>query len=275
MKRIALALLGAVTAVSAVAADPVKRPVKYHKPINIERQWRHYHPGDINFMITSPETPGADIYKRIVTNPDRYITDNARRVLQTLYFSPADSIPSIDTINYVVRKFDGISYKSGGGNTVQIDYSTDWIEKSFNDNDTLKLDYETRGVIYHELTHAFQLEPRGCGTYDGKSPYWSFIEGTADAVRVACGCFDQDFNSNDRPRGGDWMSGYRRTGYFLYWLSLNKDKDFIRKFNRTALEVVPWSWDGAMKHILGDKPENSVENLWNEYISAIGDKTVK
>lgn len=242
-----------------------------HEPIAIEAAWADYNPGTVDFEITTPDAPGADIYKRIIPEPEKYITDNARRVLQTLYFSPDDSIPQIDTIKYVVRDFDGISYKSGGGNKVRIDYSTNWIEKSFADNDTAKLDYETRGVIYHELTHAYQLEPKGCGHYDGKSPFWAFIEGTADGVRVACGCFEQDFASKDRPRGGNWMDGYRKTGYFLYWLQLNKDKDFIKKFNRTALEVEPWSFDAAMKHILGDKEENSIENLWNEYQTAVGD----
>lgn len=275
MKFIVAPALAALSILSMGAAAPTAHPGKYHKPIEIERQWRHYHPGKINFQITSPEKEGAKIYARIVTDPDSYITDNARRVLQTLYFTPGDSIPDIRTIDYVVRDFDGVSYKSGGGDNVRIDYSTDWIEKSFVNNDTLKLDYETRGVIYHELTHAFQLEPQGCGSYDGKSPYWSFIEGTADAVRVACGCFEQDFASNDRPRGGNWMSGYRITGYFLYWLSQNKDKDFIRKFNRTALDVVPWSWDEAMFHILGRDEKNSVASLWDEYMASVGDERDK
>ena len=269
---IALAAALFIAAPAINAAHPTTRPAKDHKPIKIEKKWRKYHPGKINFVIESPETEGAKIYKSIVKDPDTYITDNARRVLQTLYFSPKDSIPNITDIDYVVRDFDGISYKSGDGNRVRIDYSTGWVEKSFADNDTLKVDYETRGVIYHELTHAFQLCPQGAGVYDGKSPCWSFIEGCADAVRVACGCFNQDFSSTDRPRGGSWMSGYRQTGYFLYWLSLNKDKDFIRKFNRTALDVVPWSWDEAMYHILGRYEKNSVENLWKEYINAIGDE---
>lgn len=274
MKIFALTLMAA-TALSASAALPTESPKTYHAPIPIERQWRHYHPGKINFSITSPDSEGAKIYSSIISDPESYITDNARRVIQTLYFSPSDSIPDIRVIDYVVRDFDGISYKSGGGDNVRIDYSTDWIEKSFTDGDTVKLDYETRGVIYHELTHAFQHGPQGCGEYDGKSPFWAFIEGTADAVRVACGCFEQDFASNDRPRGGNWMSGYRITGYFLYWLSQTKDPDFIRKFNRSALEVNPWSWDEAMYHILGRDDANSVANLWDEYMEAIGDEQDK
>lgn len=263
MKRFALICLAALPLATFSA--------QYHTPVEIQPQWRLYDPGAINFQITSPETKGAEIYTRLIPDPQSYIADNARRVIQTLYFTPQDSIPAISQINYIVRDFDGISYKSGGGHSVQIDYSTNWIERSFADGDTLRLDYETRGVIYHELTHAFQLEPKGCGHYDGKSDYWTFIEGLADAVRVACGCFEQDFSSPDRPRGGSWKSGYRITGYFLYWLSLNKDKDFIRKFNRTAIDVVPWSWDEAFYHILGRSESNTAAALWSEYQQAIGD----
>ncbi|MBD5198550.1 MAG: secretion protein [Bacteroidales bacterium] len=245
----------------------------YPPLLEIDDAWKDYHPGNVNFKIESPRTNGAQIYKQIVPDPDTYIKENARRVLQTLYYSPEDeNIPKVKTIEYVVRSFDGVSYKSGSGSYIRIDYSTDWIEQSYKGNDVAKVDYETRGVIYHELTHAYQLEPQGCGVYTEGSVFWAFIEGTADAVRVACGCFDQDFSSDDRPRGGSWMSGYRYVGYFLYWLQLNKDENFIRKFNASANEVVPWSFDAAMKHILGDKEENSVANLWKEYQNAVGDR---
>ena len=267
--KIFVLALGFATAMSAMGAN---RMEKYHEPFAIDSQWEDYYPGKVNFRITSPETAGADIYRRIIPDPDKYISDNARRVLQTLYFSPEDKIHQIKVIDYVVRDFDGVSYKSGGGDRVRIDYSTGWIERSFVDNDTLRLDYETRGVIYHELTHAYQLEPKGCGTYGDGGEYWAFIEGMADAVRVACGCFEQDFASKDRPRGGSWRNGYRTTGYFLYWLQLNKDENFIRKFNASAAELDTWSFDAAMKHVLGDRPENSVDNLWDEYQKAIGDK---
>ncbi|MDE6344388.1 MAG: basic secretory family protein, partial [Muribaculaceae bacterium] len=190
-----------------------------------------------------------------------------------LYYSPDDeNIPDIKTIEYVVRSFDGVSYKSGSGSYIRIDYSTDWIEKSYVGKDVQRVDYETRGVLYHELTHAYQLEPKNCGSYNDGGEFWAFIEGMADAVRVACGCFEQDFDSEDRPRGGNWMDGYRYVGYFVYWLQLNKDENFIRKFNASANELDTWSFDAAMKHVLGDKEENSVSSLWNEYQKAVGDR---
>lgn len=248
-----------------------------HKPIKIESKWKKFNPGAVHFNDKNPDTEGSKIYHKIVKDPDSYIKQNALRVLQTLYYGPDDkNIPNVTDIYYNLEKYDGISEKSGSGNNVAIRYSTNWVEKAYKDggkdsNEKMaidKVDYETRGVIYHELTHAYQLNPRGAGRYDGKSECWSFIEGMADGVRVACGCFSQDFKSNDRPRKGNWRSGYRVSGYFLYWLQQNKDKDFLRKFNASAAELDRWSWDAACRHILGE----SVKDLWIQYKKAIDEE---
>ena len=37
--------------------------------------------------------------------------------------------------------------------------------------DTAKLFFETRGVLLHELTHAYQLEPQGIGNYGSSRVY--------------------------------------------------------------------------------------------------------
>ena len=92
------------------------------------------------------------------------------------------------------------------------------------------------------------------------------IEGTADAVRVACGGFHGE---KDRPKGGSYHDGYRYIGYFFNWVRENKDPDFIRKMNHTCLTVVPWSWDGAVQSVLG--PDYTIDGLWHEYQVAIGD----
>ena len=74
---------------------------------------------------------------------------------------------------------------------------------------------------------------------------------------------------NARPKGGNYMDGYRTAGYFFVWLRDNKDPEFLRKFNRSTLEVIPWSFDGAIKHVLGD--EYNIDELWHEYQVAVGD----
>jgi hypothetical protein len=231
--------------------------------------WDDYFVGNVRFEDKAADTKGSKIYAAIIPDPAAYIRESALQVLKTLYFSPEDSIPQIETIRYTLRDYDGISAKSGSGSSISIVYSTRWIEKNFVNNDTAKLDYETKGVLFHELTHAYQLEPQECGTYSDGGEFWTFIEGVADAVRVANGCFRPE----DRPKGGKYMDGYRTTGFFLYWLSQTKDPDFIRKFNRTTLEVIPWSFESAFKHIFGDKEEYCIDALWNEYMIAMGDKS--
>jgi hypothetical protein len=230
------------------------------------RAWKDYNVGQIFFRDKAPETKGSAIYHAIIPDPEQYIADAAREVLAILYESPKDSITPVHKIFYSIEDTDGISAKGGGRGRVSIFYSTRHVENSFRDNDTAKVLFETRGVLLHELTHAYQLEPQGIGTYGTNKVNWAFIEGMADAVRVAGGGFD---GPDARPRGGHYMDGYRTTGYFLVWIRDTKDPDFLWKFNRSALEVVPWSFDGAVKHILG--PEYDIDDLWHEYQVAVGD----
>ncbi|HIU54428.1 MAG TPA: secretion protein, partial [Candidatus Gallibacteroides avistercoris] len=88
----------------------------------------------------------------------------------------------------------------------------------------------------------------------------------ADAVRYLNG----GFTINDRPKGGFYTDGYRTTGFFFAWLAKTKDPDFIRKINRSTLEVIPWSFEGAFKHIFGESCD--IMELWNEYQVAMGDR---
>ena len=71
-------------------------------------------------------------------------------------------------------------------------YSSRWVEKSEDSQGDDKVLYETRGVLYHELTHAYQLEPQGIGGYKPGTEFWVFIEGMADAVRYHNGFFPVD-----------------------------------------------------------------------------------
>lgn len=227
--------------------------------------WDKYFVGDIFFNDEAPATEGSKIYNSIITNPKDYIAEQARTVLSTLYFSPEDSIVPVDTLLYYLRDVKGISAKDGGNGKVSIFYSTQHIEKSFAEGDTAKLYFETRGVLLHELTHAYQLEPQGVGSYGTNRVFWAFIEGMADAVRIANGGFTPDA----RPKGGNYMDGYRTAGYFFVWLRDNKDKDFLRKFNRSTLEVIPWSFDGGVKYALGN--DANIDGLWHEYQVVVGD----
>ena len=227
--------------------------------------WKAYNVGKIIFEDQAKETEGSKIYAKIIKDPETYIAEQARDVLSTLYFSPADSIPPVENIYYTLEDVDGISAKGGEGRDAYVFYSTQHIEHSFAGSDVEKVLFETRGVLLHELTHVYQLSPQGIGGYDDDRVFWCFIEGMADAVRVANG----GFLPEDRPKGGNYMDGYRTTGFFLAWLKDNKDPDFLRKFNASTLAVIPWSFNGAIKHVLGEQAD--IDELWYEYQVAVGD----
>lgn len=226
--------------------------------VNNDTNWNSFKYPEINFVNEAQGTEGWDIYNRIVPNPEELINESILGVVKTLYWSPADSIPGVTKINYSIEDREGISAKGGSVPEISIFYSTRWVEQSAKNGGDEKVLYETEGVLYHELVHGYQLEPQGVGSYGTNKIFFAFIEGMADAVRAHNGYFPDE---NRRP-GGHWLDGYQTTGFFLQWLT-TKDSDFLRKFNKSALEVVPWSFDGGIKYALGE--ENSIDDLWNDY----------
>ena len=258
---VSMCMLAGLSACNSKAIQSVTKNVVTSQTI-----WDDYFVGNIIFEDKAPESEGSRIYHSLIADPKAYISSQARTVLNTLYFSPEDSIVPVRNLYYTLKDSEGISAKGGQDGEISIYYSTRHIAKSFVGNDTAKVDFETRGVLLHELTHAYQLEPQGIGNYGTSKVFWAFIEGMADAVRVANGGFHGEV---DRPKGGNYMDGYRRAGYFFVWLRDNKDPDFLRKFNLSTLAVVPWSFDGAIKHVLGN--EYSIDDLWKEYQLAMGD----
>lgn len=251
---------------SVCSAKTANATTETQQTVCADSIWRNYFIGNIVFEDKAPESEGSRIYHNLIQDPAAYISKQARTVLNTLYYGPADSIAPVHTLHYTLEDIDGISAKGGSAGDISIFYSTRHIAKSFVHEDTAKVDFETRGVLLHELTHAYQLEPQGIGTYGTNKVFWAFIEGMADAVRVANGGFHGE---EDRPKGGSYMDGYRKAGYFFVWLRDNKDPDFLRKFNCSTLEVVPWSFNGGIKYALGESYD--IDDLWREYQVAVGD----
>ena len=112
-------------------------------------QWESFKIKDIYFDDKAPHSNGSKIYHAIIPDPEAYINKVAREVLNTLYFSPEDSIPELKRLHYKLEDTKGISAKGGGNGYVDIFYSTRHIERSFVDNDTARVDFETRGVLLH------------------------------------------------------------------------------------------------------------------------------
>ncbi len=223
-----------------------------------DTHWESFKFPEVEFVNMAQGTQGWEIYNQLVPEPVGFIKQHALWVAKTLYWSDKDSIPDIRKILYTFEDKPGISAKGGGVPEINIFYSSRWVERSEKEKGDDKVLYETRGVLYHELTHGYQLEPQGIGGYVQGTEFWAFIEGMADAVRYHNGFFPV----TNRKAGGHWLDGYQTTGFFLQWLT-SKDPDFLRKFNKSTLEIVPWGFDKAIKHVLGEK--YSIDGLWQEY----------
>lgn len=224
---------------------------------NPEEGWSGFVYPEVEFRIDNPESKGAKMYSSVVHDPEAYAKFHARKVAEMLFNNDRDSIRFVHKIKYILRDFDGVAYKAGSGDMVEVNFSTRHIEKSAAES-LYKLDFETRGVLYHELVHGYQYEPKNCGDYGSSKVFWSFIEGMADAVRAQSGHFDM----NTRRPGGNWLDGYRTTGFFIQWMTRD-DPDAIRRFHKTALDLDTWSWDAAIKALYG--PEAIIESKWEEY----------
>ena len=236
------------------------------KDINeLKSKWESYNFQDFQFVDMVPESNGSKIYHSLIDDPASFIKNNAIRVLETLYFTPNDSIPPRENIHYSLKYFEDPSSKYGDGKTIAIVYSTEWVEKTFNKSDSIGAIIETKGILLHELTHAYQLEPLGCGVYNDFGEYFAYVEGVADAVRI----LNNGFYDNKPKRGGNYLDGFQTTGYFISWIVNNKDKDFLRKFNRSAVQLNPWSFKNAFNHIYKNNYLMSFDNLWNEYQKSI------
>lgn len=224
---------------------------------NMLAGWEDFIYPKVDFEILSPDTEGSKVYHELVQNPDEYVKYHTQKVAEILYYTAKDPMVDVQQINYTLKEYDGISAKSGNSPAITIVYSTKHIEKSAKES-LYKLDFETRGVLYHELVHGYQFEPKGIGNYSNNKTFWACIEGLADAVRAEAGLFDM----STRKPGGNWIDGYRTTGFFLQWLT-TKDPDAIRKFHLTVRDLDVWSFDKAIKNIFG--PEASIEEMWSEY----------
>ena len=125
-----------------------------------EEAWSGFVYPAVDFEVLDPQTEGAAIYATLVQDPGAYVRYHTRKVAEILFYSAADTMNTVGKIDYTLKDYAGVSAKSGNPAETAIVYSTQHIEKSARES-LYKLDYETRGVLFHELVHAYQFEPKG------------------------------------------------------------------------------------------------------------------
>lgn len=204
---------------------------------------------------------GSQALSQAVPDMEDLIREASLDVIDLLYF-PNDSgsdIKSVTDITIVlISQPDLIAQKFDmGEGRVRINLGAEFVAREHEKYaENTKFAWSIRGVLSHELTHAYQFGPREAGDYQSGTDFYGFIEGMADFVRIQLGLHDAQ-----RHTGGHWNDGYTTTGYFIKWIVDSKDPEFGRKFNATARDYISWSWSAACLEILGE----DVQSLWDQY----------
>lgn len=223
--------------------------------------WDEFEFPNIQFTNKTLNGNGA-LYKQLIPNEQDFIKRVCLQVCVEMYMTASD-INKVNHINYTVDDSETLSAKGGSAPNINISFSSSYLMQKKNEGlSDAELIREIEGVLVHEITHGYQYEPKGAGNYESGTDFYGFIEGMADYVRYVEGFTPV----SKRKAGGNWNDGYNASAFFIDWLH-SKDFNFLSKFNRSAKAMDPWSWDAAIKEVLGD--EASVSALWNEYQSDI------
>jgi hypothetical protein len=190
----------------------------------------------------------GQIFDDAIPDPVAFMQEVSAGVCALLYREPGE-VPTKTQITLVVDDFDGVSSTGNAGTTATIQLSSTYLAGYTGD-----VVAEIYGVIFHEVTHVFQLS-------EEYATNWASIEGVADAVRYYAGYVDLA----ERVPGGSWTSGYKTTAFFFAWLE-DTYVWFLYQLNQSydPADEVPWSWD-AIEAITG----HPVEELWDEYQAEI------
>ena len=216
--------------VASVSRDTLKMGEINFSKTNHLSLWDGFCYPDVHFGMEDSLSAGAQLFRKLVQQPEDYIKYHAKKVAGILYYSAQDSMPEVKTINYILKK--------------------EIVGKSLYD-----ISHEIRSILYHELAYAYQFKPKGASNEESQA----YIQGLANAVRAEAGYFEMQAL---RKPGGHWLDGYETTGFFLQWLT-TKHPDAVRMFHQTVRDLDIWSFDKAVKKLFGE--ESSIEALWNEY----------
>ena len=209
-------------------------------------------------------TIGSRIFNEQIPNPVAYMQQKCLEVAKILYRNSSNA-PRFRELTFELKNEDFVAYKWGDGDAIGIAVSTQHLANVYRNsgNDAKTIKDEIDGILYHEVTHGYNLLPKAGGTYDGSSPFWAYVEGIADGVRIYAG-FHQTRTPNINSRR--WLGGYTTTGFFLQYVVQEYDKNFLYKFNKAAGDLgTSWSFDAAFRSIIN----KGVEEVWNEYADFI------
>ncbi|GLI05241.1 hypothetical protein YDYSG_12710 [Paenibacillus tyrfis] len=149
-----------------------------------------------------------------------------------------------------IKDEGGVAWAGGTPVEGQVTISSRHLKNVSNSSTPLR--HEILGMLYHELTHLYQLDDNRYGQIG------YMIEGMADAIRFKVGYHDRLAVR----KGGTWKDGYGVTGNFFVWIDEHKRPGFLRELNQSLspFDGVEWN-ESVIQKLTG----SDVLSLWNEY----------
>jgi basic secretory peptidase family protein len=227
----------------------------------VTADWSTFVYPTVTFTDNATALEGSTIFHNAIPDVIGMMKEQCLAICKQIYANNLDPRVNFTKLNLQLNDDpNGVAWKAGAPPEITIGISAQYIANFFhnNGNDPSLVLKEVRGILAHEGTHGYQWEPKNCGAYDGSSTFWAFIEGEADGVRAEL----TNWTPPRHPtKGGSWMDGYNRTGFFLAWCKDSKKPTFLIELNHAARDMPTFTWDAAFQQILGI----SVQQAWNEY----------
>jgi hypothetical protein len=227
----------------------------------ITADWSTFVYPTVTFTDNATALEGSTIFHSAIPDVIGMMKDQCLAICKQIYADNLDARNNFTKLNLQLNDDPtGVAWKSGDPPEITIGISAQYIANFYhgNNNDPAVVLKEVRGILSHEGTHGYQWAPKNCGSYDGSSVFWAFIEGEADAVRAEL----TNWTPPRHPiKGGSWMDGYNRTGFFLAWCQDHKKPTFLIELNHAARDMATFTWDAAFQQILGQ----GVQQTWDEY----------
>ena len=172
--------------------------------------------------------------------------------------TPSWKPQEVRSVTLVLRPMDGVAYTTGTSldeahKEIHLNLGYLQAKQSSSNADFL---HEVRGVVTHEMVHAFQHNAHG--TCPG-----GLVEGIADYVRMKSGLGAKHWTkwpANEDTRGKKWDEGYQRTAWFLEWVEGVCGVGAIGEVNE-AMKDEKWEDGKLFKKVTG----HTVDEWWKMY----------
>lgn len=236
---------------------------------NFIRVWDENNPWDgfpqpsISFVKNNPDHAGQALLEQVVPDLEEQIQAISLEIAKKLYNNVTE-IKVFKSVQFETGLYDFPAAKSGTDEHMILLFDLQHIANVAQQGDAA-LRNEILGVLWHELTHGYNMVPDS-GVYQPGNELHSYLEGLANYIRVDAGYL------NLTPAWIEsWnQDAYNQTSLFLQWVAQsNRNTDFIRLFNASANTIDNWSFDKAFKSIFGE--QRGIEQVFGEYQSYLKD----